>query len=262
MLLIVKMLLSGLLLNSSVLFIVWLRQLKTKNAGIVDAWWAYNFTFLIVLFYFLTLGSSIRIFLLMAMVMFWSIRLGTYLLIRNSFHGNKEDIRYALLRKGYEKNANRKMLSFFLIQAFSNVLLSIPFLLVFIDQDSSVSFFEISGSTIWLVGFVGESVADKQLKSFKKESGNEGKVCQKGLWKYSRHPNYFFEWLIWVGFAVYALSSPFGWLALTSPIIMYFLLNNVTGVPMLEKLAVLSKGEAYINYQKTTNPFFPWFRKK
>jgi steroid 5-alpha reductase family enzyme len=100
------------------------------------------------------------------------------------------------------------------------------------------------------------------LKAFKKDPATKGKVCEEGLWKYSRHPNYFFEWLIWIGYALIAMDSPLGWIAWICPISMYILLNKVTGIPMLEELAVVSKGQMYVRYQQTTSAFFPWFKKK
>jgi steroid 5-alpha reductase family enzyme len=115
------------------------------------------------------------------------------------------------------------------------------------------------GVGLWFIGWIGEAVADSQLKRFRKRqnSESENSVCQTGLWRYSRHPNYFFEWLIWVGFAFLALSAPGGWMGLLAPLLMWHFLVNVTGIPMTETLSVKSKGEAYRRYQYTTNAFFP-----
>lgn len=104
-------------------------------------------------------------------------------------------------------------------------------------------------------------LADRQLARFRADPANKGKVCQAGLWNYSRHPNYFFEWLVWVGYAVFALGSPWGWLGLIAPALMLHFLLNVTGIPMTEELSLKSKGDAYRAYQRTTSAFVPWFKK-
>jgi len=121
---------------------------------------------------------------------------------------------------------------------------------------------EIVGALIWLTGLLGETVADQQLKSFKRDGNNKGKVCDLGLWGWSRHPNYFFEWLIWVGYATFALASPYGWLALPLPLLMLHFLLNVTGVKATEEQALRTKGEAYARYQRTVSAFIPRPRKQ
>jgi steroid 5-alpha reductase family enzyme len=114
---------------------------------------------------------------------------------------------------------------------------------------------------LWLIGIAGESVADYQLKQFKADPANKGKTCDAGLWNYSRHPNYFFEWLIWVSYFVFALGSPFGWVSLIAPLLMIYFLLKVTGIPATEEQALKTKGEAYRRYQQTTSAFIPWFKK-
>jgi steroid 5-alpha reductase family enzyme len=121
---------------------------------------------------------------------------------------------------------------------------------------------EYIGAFIWLVGLVGESTADQQLKTFKGDTNNKGKVCDIGLWGWSRHPNYFFEWTIWIGYATFALASPYGWLALPLPFMMLHFLLNVTGVKATEEQALRSKGEAYAHYQRTVSAFIPLPRKQ
>jgi steroid 5-alpha reductase family enzyme len=120
---------------------------------------------------------------------------------------------------------------------------------------------EYIGAGIWLIALTGEAIADWQLDQFKKDPANKGKVCNKGLWNYSRHPNYFFEWLIWVGYFVFALASPYGFIAIISPAIILYLLLNVTGIPATEEQSVRSKGDLYKEYQRTTSAFVPWFKK-
>lgn len=256
-----KLALYALALASLVMTLVWYRQVFTKNAGIVDGWWSYNFGLITLLYFFLASGDFTRKLIILIPVLIWSLRLGTHLLIRNTSH-TEEDTRYAKLRKEYGSNANLRMWLFFFYQAISNVILTVPFLVICIDPSPEFSVLVWMGLAVWVIAVIGESTADQQLKKFKKDPANKGKVCQTGLWKYSRHPNYFFEWLIWVGYALIALDSPYGYLGLLCPAIMYILLNNVTGIPMLEELAVKSKGQLYIQYQKTTSAFFPWFKTK
>jgi steroid 5-alpha reductase family enzyme len=253
--------LFALILACLVMTMVWWRQLYTRNAGIVDGWWSYLFGMITILYVVSAPGYYVREIIILLMVVMWSSRLGTHLLIRNMSHA-QEDVRYKKLREEYGRFEKIKMWRFFIYQGFSNVLLSIPFLIVCLDRSSQLSWLAWSGVAIWLIAIVGESTADEQLKTFKEDLLNRGMVCRTGLWKYSRHPNYFFEWLIWVGFALFALDSPYGWIALMCPVLMYLLLNKVTGIPMLEELAVKSKGEAYINYQQITSAFFPWFNRK
>lgn len=115
---------------------------------------------------------------------------------------------------------------------------------------------------IWVVAFAGEVTADRQLLAFKTNPQNKGKTCQAGWWRYSRHPNYFFEWLIWVSYALFASSSPWGWLAWLCPATLLYLLFKVTGIPATEAQALRSRGEAYRRYQQTTSAFVPWFPKQ
>ena len=109
---------------------------------------------------------------------------------------------------------------------------------------------------------MGEALADAQLKRFKKNAANKGKVCDVGLWNYSRHPNYFFESMIWVGYFLVALNADYGWIGILSPLTITLLLFRVTGIPLTEEQSIRSKGDAYKEYQRTTSMFVPWFKKK
>jgi steroid 5-alpha reductase family enzyme len=149
------------------------------------------------------------------------------------------------------------MAGFFQLQAASVVLLGIPFLAACSNPDNVLGGLEWCASALWLVSISGEALADAQLSMFKRAPGNAGKVCDAGLWRYSRHPNYFFEWLIWVAFFLFGCASPWGWLGFLSPACILFLLLRVTGIPATEEQSVRSKGEAYRHYQKRTSPFVP-----
>jgi steroid 5-alpha reductase family enzyme len=121
---------------------------------------------------------------------------------------------------------------------------------------------EYIGVGVWAISIVGEGIADAQLKMFKNNPANKGKVCSQGLWNYSRHPNYFFESMIWVGYFLFALNADYGWLAILSPITILFLVLKLTGIPMTEEQSLRSKGDLFREYQRTTSVFVPWFKKK
>jgi len=141
-------------------------------------------------------------------------------------------------------------------------LLSLPFLLACLNPNPPLRTIEKVGAGIWLVAIFGEAFADGQLNKFKNNPANQGKTFRGGLWKYSRHPNYFCEWLIWVGYAVFALGSPWGWLGLISPALILYFLLSATGIPATEAQALRSRGTDYRAYQRTTSSFVPWFPRK
>jgi len=245
---------------------------KLGNNGIVDVVWSAGFGGIVVLYALLapplTDGTQFdfRRCLLLAMVLGWSLRLGLHLYARVKKHHPQEDVRYAQLRKEWGENVDRRMFGFFQLQGAIQVVLSIPWLLSFLKNvptrhPGALSPWEICGTALWILALVGESVADRQLASFRADPANRGSVCERGLWNYSRHPNYFFEWLVWVAFFLFTCGSPYGWLSLVAPVLMWHFLVNVTGIPMTEELSVRSKGDGYRAYQRTTSAFVPWFKR-
>lgn len=240
--------------------ITWLIQLRSKNAGIVDVTWTYNFILIVFLFFIFSQGLPDRKTLLASLVFIWAGRLGTYLYVRNV--GKEEDVRYTKLREDWGASANLRMLFFFYFQGIFNLILSIPFLLILQEDKDGLHFLEIFGAVVVILAVIGEGLADWQLKRFKKNPANKGKVCDRGLWYYSRHPNYFFEWLVWVGFFIIALPCSYGWIAIVSPILILWTLLKMTGIPMTEELAVKRKGDAYREYQRTTSSFIPLPKRK
>jgi steroid 5-alpha reductase family enzyme len=240
---------------------VWLWAYRIKNAGVVDIFWSYNFPVIALLLFLFADGFGDRKLLICAMVAVAGLRLGTHLAVRVIAHLDEEEGRYQQLRKEWAPNPDRKFFWFFQMQALSNVFLAIPFFIAAVNTTPELSVLEYAGAAIWLIAFLGESLADWQLKQFKKDKANKGKVCDKGLWNYSRHPNYFFEWLMWVAYFVFALASPYGYLAIISPLVILYLLLKVTGIPATEEQSVRSKGELYKTYQKSTSVFIPWFKK-
>ena len=235
---------------------------RMDNYGIVDIAWSYAFGALATLYALLGPGWPARRALIAAMAVMWSTRLGTHLFIRVMGHHPVEDGRYVQLRHDWAGNFAAKMFGFFQMQAVSVVLLGAAFLLACLNPAPALRPLELAGAALWLVAISGESLADAQLAAFKRDAANQGRVCDAGLWHYSRHPNYFFEWLIWVAYFVFAVASPWGWLAIVGPASILFLLLRVTGIPMTEEQSLRSRGDAYRRYQQTTSAFVPWFPKK
>jgi steroid 5-alpha reductase family enzyme len=245
-----------------VMFSVWVWAYRIKNAGVVDIFWAFNFSFIAVVLYFMGGGLSERKMLMCAMILIWSMRLGIYLLIRVGSHLKEEEGRYKKLREEWAPNSNMRFFFFFQMQALSNIYLAIPFFLSCFNTNPQISILEYIGVGVWAISIVGEGIADAQLKMFKNNPANKGKVCSQGLWNYSRHPNYFFESMIWVGYFLFALNADYGWLAILSPITILFLVLKLTGIPMTEEQSLRSKGDLFREYQRTTSVFVPWFKKK
>ena len=233
-----------------------------NNYGIVDIAWSYAFGALAAFYALRGPGWPVRRALVAALAVMWSIRLGTHLFVRVMRHHPVEDGRYVQLRNDWAAHFATKMFGFFQMQAASVVLLGAAFLIACLNSTPALHPLEIAGAALWLIAISGEALADAQLAAFKRDPKNKGRVCDAGLWRYSRHPNYFFEWLIWVAYFVFALASPWGWVALVGPASILFLLLRVTGIPMTEEQSLRSRGDAYRRYQKTTSAFVPWFPKK
>jgi steroid 5-alpha reductase family enzyme len=244
-----------------IMLFVWLWAHKIKNAGVVDIFWSYNFPVIAIILLLLAPGFEPRKLLICSMVIIAGLRLGTHLAVRIVKHLAEEEGRYQQLRKEWEPNAERKFFFFFQFQAVSNVLLAVPFFVITFNTNPKLSAIEYVGAGLWLTSVLGEALADGQLAAFKKDPANKGKICDTGLWGYSRHPNYFFEWLMWMSYFVFALASPYGYLAVISPAIILYLLLKVTGIPATEQQSLRSKGEAFKKYQQKTSVFIPWFKK-
>jgi len=244
-------------LNAVLMLILWIIAVKSKNAGLVDIGWTLGMALCAWYYAFLTDGLAIRHWLLALGVSFWALRLANHLLLRFIAEGH-EDRRYQKIRADWKTGQDFKFFFFFQFQALLVVILSICWLPPMQNANPGLHIFEPVGVVIWVIGFIGESVADQQLKTFKANVANRGKTCQEGLWNYSRHPNYFFEWLIWVAYAVFALASPWGWIGLFVPALMYYFLMHVSGVPLAESQSLQSRGEEYRRYQQTTSIFVPF----
>ncbi len=246
----------------ALMVVIWRLALRINNLGIVDVAWSFGFLPVAGLFALLAPGDPLRRALVAGMAGLWSARLGTHILVRVRGHHPHEDVRYAQLRVEWGSQLRSKTFWFFQLQAGILAGLATVFLVPCLNAQPGISPLEWAGVAVWALALAGESVADAQLKGFKARPENKGRICQAGLWNYSRHPNYFFEWLVWVGFFIFAWGSPGGCYTVLCPALMLFFLLRVTGIPMTEELSVKSKGEAYREYQRTTSAFVPWFKNK
>ena len=232
----------------------------TRRASWIDVAWAGS-VLLLTAWYTVYCGAKNLVHgAIVAMYSIWALRLSIFLALRLARHG--EDARYLSIKERWGENLSFKFFLFFQVQGVISLLLSLPVLLVLLQPVQSFSGFEMTGFTLWLLAFMGETIADFQLFRFKLSKHNKGKVFNRGLWKYSRHPNYFFELLIWIGVFLFCLGQDWGPYSVLLPVMMAYFILKVTGIPETESQNIKSKGQAYYRYQKTTSAFIPWFPKK
>lgn len=252
---------TGAAIVGAMMLALWGIHFLIKNAAIVDVGWAGGLAVLGGYYAYAAPGYPERKWAIAAMAGIWGLRLAGYLLFARVI-GHPEEGRYVQLRREWKTNVGMRFLFFYEFQALLDVILSLPFLLACLDTRVPLGIAEKFGIGIWLVGMCGEATADAQLDAFKKNPAKRGTTCRAGLWKYSRHPNYFFEWVLWMGYAVFALGSPWGWVGMISPALILYFLLSVTGIPATEAQALRSRGSEYRGYQRTTSAFVPWFPKK
>jgi len=252
---------SVLLLNAVViatlLTVLWLISLKLRDVSIIDLFWGLGF----VIIAWITYADSIReqptCYLLPLMVTVWGLRLSGYLTYRNWGHG--EDKRYAAMRKqAGPAFAWRSLITVFWLQGLLMWLIAVPLQLGIPANRGVVNLWTYAGVSLWGVGLLFESIGDWQLLRFKAQPDNQGKVLDRGLWRYTRHPNYFGDCLVWWGFWLIAVSPGLHFWTIFSPVLMSILLMFVSGVSLLERDLKSSKPE-YAEYIRRTSPFFPWF---
>jgi steroid 5-alpha reductase family enzyme len=239
----------------------WVFSVRKQNVTIVDSLWGLGFVLIAWLTWFQLDGMGGRSLLITVLTTLWGVRLALYLTWRN--YGKGEDPRYAQWRKaGGERFWITSLFKVFLLQA---IFLWAIALVIQAGQAGSGSerlgWLDLAGTLIWLTGFVFEAVGDWQLARFKANPANRGQVMDQGLWRYTRHPNYFGESLIWWGLFVIALSHPANWWTVVSPVIITSVLLKMTGIPLTEKLLV-EKRPGYRDYVRNTSAFFPWAPKK
>lgn len=235
---------------------LYILQLRSGDAGIVDAGWSFGIGLAIAWYAFtLELGLGQRLAVALVTIP-WSLRLGGYLLI-DRVRGSEEDGRYRQLRLAWGERARRNFFLFFQFQAVLIALFSLPPLMAMLAPSTS-GYFLTCGIALGWGALLGESMADAQLRRWRGNPLNRGKTCREGLWRYSRHPNYFFEWLHWWAYVIMAGPSLFALPALGGPALMLLFLYRITGIPYTEQQALKSRGDEYRDYQRSTSAFFPW----
>jgi steroid 5-alpha reductase family enzyme len=236
---------------------LWARQLRTKDATAVDLGWT-----LLVVGFALTLaattaGDPWRRALVGGLAAGWGLRLGWHLLRDRVLSGRGEDGRYRALRERWGPAAPRNFLVLHLGQVIVAVLFALPLRAAM--GGGRPDGWVLAGVLLWAASVAGEAVADRQLAAFRADPAQRGRVCRAGLWRYSRHPNYFFEWLHWWAYVLIGRGAA---LTLLGPAAMLLFLSRVTGIPYTERQALASRGEAYRAYQRTTSAFIPWPPKR
>ncbi len=253
--------LSAFVLVSLAMAILWMIQRMTLDASPVDAAWAGSIGFVVLAFAFFPKPQEWRGLVVTLLAAAWAFRLALYLLF-NRVLGKEEDSRYRDLRASWGQHAQRNFFLFFQAQAAFAILFILPIWAALQNPQPFPQLADYLGICIWLTAVIGESIADRQLAKFRADPVNRGRTCRAGLWRFSRHPNYFFEWIHWFAYAAFAFGSQYFWLGLSGPILMGIFLFKVTGIPVTEERAIKTRGEDYRDYQKTTSMFIPWFPKK
>lgn len=236
--------------------------LVKKDNSVADIAWGLGFVLVAGVTLARGADPAARSVLASSFVFIWGIRLALHILLRNRKRG--EDPRYAAWRAKWGRwFVVRSYLQVFLLQGL--FLLIISSAVILINTSVSVSphplgLLDLAGTVVWVVGFLFEAAGDAQLAHFKRDPENRGKIMNRGLWKYTRHPNYFGESLMWWGIFLLALSLPYGWTAVASPVLITFLLVRVSGIPMLEKK--YAGNAEFQAYARRTSAFVPWPPKK
>jgi steroid 5-alpha reductase family enzyme len=257
--------LAGIAVSLAVLMaIAWMVQQRTGNSGWVDTIWTFSVGLTGAGSALWPIGGAApnaRQWLVAALVVIWSLRLGVHIAVRTA--GITDDPRYAVFASEWGVDSPRKMFVFLQNQGLGSIPLAFAIFVAARFPSDSLRIEDALGALILLSGIAGEALADAQLNKFRNNSANKGLVCDAGLWRWSRHPNYFFEWFGWLAYPVMALSTeyppyyPWGWASLLAPVFMYWILVHVTGIPPLEDQMLRSRGARYRDYQSRTSAFFP-----
>ncbi len=265
-----RFLFSGLAFSFAAMVLFWIWGRIRNNYGVIDVGWGIVNSGIIWVYFVLSSEEGFQLpflrpldppSLLTAMITLWGLRLSIFLWWTRIRPGHPEDKRYNAFRKDYGDKVHRKFFTnVFLFQGLLAFVLTSPFLPVFILSPPPKEILRYTGIGLFCIGLIGEVLSDFQLSRFARNPANKRKVCNIGLWKYSRHPNYFFEWVVWLGMSL--VASEVHWIGIFPALFMYILLVHITGIPYAEKYSLQSRGEAYKEYQRTTSAFFPWFPQK
>ncbi|GJL53461.1 MAG: membrane protein [Nitrospirales bacterium] len=243
------------------MLVLWFYQRFHQNAVVADLGFCVMFGVLSVVYAAVLEGEPSRKALVGTMGAVYGLRLAWHI-GAHRMYGRSEDARYQELRRKMGPWAQFGFFVYFQGQALALVIFSIPVVVLMVSPSPPFGVWEIVGVLIWLVAIIGEAVADFQLRAFRDNPENKGKTCRHGLWRYSRHPNYFFEGLVWCSYVIMAIGVPYGGLTLLGPALMITALLKVSGIPYAEAQALSTRGDEYREYQRTTSLFVPWFPKK
>jgi len=244
--------------------IAWMVQQRSGNSGWVDTIWTFSVGLVGASSAVWPIGGdapTARQWLVAALALTWSLRLGLHIAAR-TVHIS-DDPRYAAFASEWGGDAPRRMFIFLQNQALGSIPLAFAIFVAARFPQAGWRMADVIGALILIAGISGEALADAQLRQFRRDAGNKGRVCDVGLWRWSRHPNYFFEWFCWLAYPVIAvplldpLRYPWGFASLLAPLLMYWFLVHVTGIPPLEAQMLASRGERYRAYQLRTSAFLP-----
>lgn len=233
--------------------IAWAWQFHTKNTDIVDITWALLIVLSGLIYVAMAEGSGFHRYIVLLIPIAWYARLSWHLIDR--YKVEHEDGRYQQLRAHWSENTQSKLFVFFMFQAVLAFAFSYPVSII-VSSSHSFDVFDGIGIVIAALSFIGVTLSDYQLRQFKRRKDTKGKVCNIGLWRYSRHPNYFFEWTHWFAYPLIGWHAEQGWLLWIYPVLMLLFLLKLTGIPFNEQQNIRSKGDAYREYQRKTNKFF------
>jgi steroid 5-alpha reductase family enzyme len=234
----------------------WALGLRSGRSGQIDAVWALATGLGCLAAVAYGAAQPPRAWLIAAFVAVWSARLSLYLW-RRSAHG--EDPRYAALKAQWGDKAPQRLFLFLQIQAVASWPLALSAFAAAASPRPALDFRDALGAAVFVAALAGEAIADAQMAAFKADPKNRGGICETGLWAWSRHPNYFFEWFGWLGLPLAAIDAGYGWgwLALLAPAEMYLLLVYVSGIPPLEETMRKSRGAAFDAYSRRVSLFWP-----
>jgi steroid 5-alpha reductase family enzyme len=228
---------------------------RTGNSGWIDVVWTFGLGATGALGALLPFGDAplARRLLVAALALAWALRLGLHIAGRT--RGIAEDPRYAKLRRDWGERADAQMARMLQMQALASIPLALGIVLAAHQPAPTLGWRDLAGTLVFAVGIVGGAVADRQLRAFSRSG--QGGICDRGLWAWSRHPNYFFECVLWCAYAVIAAAYPLGWIALLAPAAITFLLVRISGIPPLEEHMLAKHGAAYRAYQEKTSALVP-----
>jgi steroid 5-alpha reductase family enzyme len=231
-----------------------LLALRRRRNDLADIAWGGGFIAAALTAILLRTGGTPRAWMAVLLVVLWGLRLAVHIGLRNL--GKGEDERYRKWREAWGSGWRlRSFLQVFLLQGFLIYLICLPVIRIVLSDPSGWTVLDALGLAVWMAGFYFEAVGDFQLAQFKKNPANRGKIIQQGLWRYSRHPNYFGEVTLWWGIYLMALSVPGGWMTIIGPLTISFLILKVSGIPLLE--SKYAENAAFQAYARRTSAFFP-----